>query len=266
MIQDKQIEIKPAVPRDQMPAAPGGRMPYFELPRGGFGGRGFGPGYGGGMPPPYGQGFRGYGPRGAYNVGSGQVSALAGSGPGARGPSRGFAGPIPGNMPSFPASAGGMPRGYGGNLGGKGMGYDFYNAAGIAGNGAGNMFGTNAQALYNLTAANLAAAAAAAASQPHLNGSMAGASSKLTDAFNPAALKQHLAAAGLAGLSAGFGFGGQAEGFPDDPSTFSSDAAAEYAAAQAAAVDLNATGLQAEFNAAFRDTGFATSPSPGWTS
>uniref|UniRef100_A0A7S0RI27 RRM domain-containing protein n=1 Tax=Chlamydomonas leiostraca TaxID=1034604 RepID=A0A7S0RI27_9CHLO len=263
MILDKQIEIKPAVPRDQMPAAAaGGRMPYFEAPRGGFGGRGYGPGYGG-MPPPYGQGFRGYGPRGAYNVGPGPMGPPPGSS--SRGP-RGYNGPMPpaGNMP-FPGGAGGMPRGYGGNFGGKGMGmgYDFNYAAGLQNGGANNMFGTNAQALYNLTAANLAAA-----TQPHLNGSMPGAGGKIGNTFNPSTLKQQLAlgAAGLAGLSAGFGFAGQTEGFHDE-GTYPG-AEADYAAA--GAVDLNASGLQAvqaEFNAAFHDTaGFTASPAPGWSS
>lgn len=260
-IQDKQIEIKPAVPRDQMQMqAAGQRLPFFEVPRGGFGFAGgrAGPGYGGnyGMPP-----YRGYGPRGAYNIGPG--GAMGPPPPGLGGPSGrgGPRAPYPG--PPFPAAAAAaaMGRGYGapnfpsGKMAMAGNIESLY-GAGLQNGAAAGMFAgaTNAQALYNHLAQTM-------------NG-VQGPGNKLNFAANAANLKALNALALASGLGA---FPTQAEGFgADDPSGYAAQDPTDYAEAAAAAVNLNASGLgvtAADFHHQYEGgmAGFGNPPGPGWS-
>ena len=251
-ILDKQIEVKPAVPRDQMPSTgpqqgqgAGRGMHFWEAQhRGGYSAGAPGRGYGGYMPQqqPYHQGFRGYGPRGAYNVGPGPMGPRGGRG--------GYGGMGGGGYPPAGRGAAGYyPQGRGG--------YEqLYGAAGLPNGGAG-MFGSNQtqQALYNL-----------AGFQQQLNGIAAqqgagGAGGKPN--FNAINLKA------LGALASTFGaFPGAAQA---DPNAFAGDEQAayavgagdaDYAAAEAAAAAA-AGGLAA---AAASDFNSFHDPVPGWSS
>lgn len=296
-IADKQIEIKPAVPRDQMPSGGSGRrggggggMGYFEGGgmRGGYGGgrggyhshpqhHGYGGGMGGGMGGGgYGGGggggmFKGYGPRGAYGMGpAGQRAGRGGGG-----------------VPGYGFAVQQRGGGYGGmGMGGKmpPMGYDLYGPGlqngGAGPGGAGGIFaGSNAQALYNL-----------ASMQPHhFNGmgqqpqqpqqppqqqpQQQQPGGKQLNTFDMHNFKALALASTLGGFPTGQPEGGGGGAFSqEDPagSSFPGAQAADYAAAAEAAAAANLTaasaanGLTPDFNT--YDTGFTTSPAPGWSS
>mmetsp|Transcript_32510 Transcript_32510/g.71768 ORF Transcript_32510/g.71768 Transcript_32510/m.71768 type:complete len:451 (+) Transcript_32510:122-1474(+) len=268
---DKQIEIKPAVPRDQMP--PAARVPnsntYYDQRNAPFvGPRSNTYPYG---PQPgvnnqtYNQ-LRGYGARNFV------PTVQPGLGP--RGP-RGFNGAQGlGQMPAgFPSQG---ARSYGASLP-SGLPsktvpvpagpYDIY--AGGLPNGT-SMFNANSQAaLYNL--ANL--------QQAHLNGMQGAGTGAAAGKLNAAAFGAAAAAANNINLKALGALASSFGAFPNsqaDPSAYQDDTAysqqadADYAEAAAAAVNLNqaAAGLAvaaADYNS-FHDASFSTAPAPGWSS
>lgn len=291
-ILDKQIEIKPAVPRDQMPpttnTAPNhhhGRMapppPYIDQPRGGYGRGGYGeqqqnqpyghyggpPGYG--APPPMPKGGQPYGPKAPrQQPPPPQQQQMQG----------------PGSFPNFSGGRGTGPRagqaqqymnaglapGFGGgprNSGaGVGMfnntsklptGYELYAASlqpnGNPNQGMGFPNNTSAAALYNL--ANF---------QPQLNNMQGQNGTKL----NSAAFGNQLNLKALGALASTLGAfpaaGGQ-EGYQDPSGAYGGQE--EYAEAAAAAAAAAAGGLSVQSDYGFgHDAGFTTSPAPGWSS
>jgi hypothetical protein len=258
-ILEKQIEIKAAVPRDQMPPASRGGPGFYERGPPPFGGPPPGPRY------PYAAqpaAYAGYGGRGGP-YGRGFVPTAAPGGRQGRfgGPPGGLGGP-----PAHFGGPGGMRGGYGpmpGAMPGKVMPPGGYDAALAYGGMANGMFGGNSALYANLgfngSMQGPAAAAAAAAA--------AGAvSSKLN----------HLKALGaLAGFGAAFP-GGQGEGggyaggdgtaaagaYAGDGTDFAAEAVNTLNAASAAAAGLT---MAADFNS-FHDAGFTASPAPGWSS
>lgn len=243
-ILEKQIEIKPAVPRDQMPNT--NRMPNtfyeqqrFAAPRGAP--------YGYGMPP-YGN-FRqfGPGPRSPY------MSGVQGMGPGrGRGHQNFPQGPL-GAQQQGPAGMQRYGPGYpGGNMTKVQMaqgGYDLYGAAGLPN---GNIYSTNSQALYNQLAGF----------QPAINGLQSG--NKQLNTFNANNIA-NLAKLGALASSFGAAFPtGQSEGFQSDSNQYTTQEVADFAAAEAAVNGANLATVATDFNT-FHDTGFSGSPAPGWS-
>ncbi len=276
-ILDKQIEIKAAVPRDQMPPPPA--LPHHH-------GRNMGYGYGGGygygrgqpppmgmygMPPPYGgppppRGGPGYGPRGPgpqHLQGPGNWPGYGNRAGGGRGGmaqqymnalAPGFAG----GQQRGPGGAGG--GGYsGGGKGGLPAGYEHLYAGLQQPNGnvphGGMNFpnNTSAAALYNLAGFN-----------PQVNQQSNG-SGKLNAFNNQLNLNKALGA--LASLGA-FPAQGGGEGYTDS-NTYGAGGQEEYDTAAAAAAAAGGLGVQSEygFGAGGHDNAnFTTSPAPGWSS
>ncbi|PNH01168.1 hypothetical protein TSOC_012957 [Tetrabaena socialis] len=274
-IADKPIEVKAAVPRDQMPATPRMHASYFGQLRGGpapgfpngphrnFAGHPpYGP-PGPGYPPPYGNYAR------PFNGRAPPANSYGGYGPGPRSPGPG---PGPRQQPAPPPGQyGGYPQqrfpppaqGPGPQSGSPNsaaasqnkVSQPMQNAYDVYG---GQLNGVNNAAmlssLYNIAGLQLqnglpATAAAAAVNPKQLN-----------------SLNHHLKALNLA---AGFtNFANQQD------STYQDDAAAAYAATQedfaasAAEAMQGLNGLavnSADFNS-LHDTGFTTAPAPGWSS
>mmetsp|Transcript_9409 Transcript_9409/g.16662 ORF Transcript_9409/g.16662 Transcript_9409/m.16662 type:complete len:305 (-) Transcript_9409:613-1527(-) len=268
---DKQIEIKAAVPRDQMPVAPG-RMPGPPYA--------YGPGRSGAQqpfasppysmqphqnynypPPPRTGGMQGYGvggpPRGMQQGYGMQPMNRppASSGRGGQGPQQQQSyGPAP-NATGFTGPRAGYGAGVASKMQGMGAnGPSYEQLYGLANGTAGSaspampFSSSNAQALYNL----------AGFPQQQLNGMVGSDSTKQQQLMSNQAL--HFKALGaLAGLQA-YGRGGDT--YHDDATSAAEDYAAQAAAAAAAA----AGSLPPDFNA-FRDqASFNTAPAPGWSS
>ena len=261
-IADKQIEIKSAVPRDQMPTRPVQTNNYFD-PR--FGVPPQGPRHGNpyaygpssyGPPPGMPSQLNGLPPRGGYGGPRNFVPSAQPQAPG-RGQryNEGYGAGAPhGYQPSVSARPGGMQ----GKVPGMPPGYDLYAGGGAT---AGMFGGPNSQAALAYNLATLQQQA-----QAHLNGMQAAASNGKPGSYNQqanAAAALNLKA--LSALAAGgtFGFpGGGSDGYGglgDDGADV--DYAVEAAAAAAAAAGLAAA---AEYN---YDVGqlYPQAPTTGWT-
>ncbi|PNW80806.1 hypothetical protein CHLRE_07g330300v5 [Chlamydomonas reinhardtii] len=282
-IADKPIEVKSAVPRDQMPPTPRMQGSYYGQPphRGGPPGPGYGPGPhrgpnfagpppygppGPGYPPPYGGYGRPFNGRPPNNYGAYGPRNPGPGGPGGRGQP-----PMPG--PLGPGAYGGYPQqrfppanqgpgaqgGSGGNASAASgkvppmpNAYDVY---------SGQLNGVNNAAmlssLYNIAGLQLpnglpAAAAAAAA----------GVNPKQLNSLN-----NQLNALKLANFAANFA--NQPDGtYPDDEAAAYAASQQEYAATAEAIQQAGLNGLaavNADFNT-LHDAGFTTAPAPGWSS
>ncbi|KAJ9515104.1 hypothetical protein QJQ45_028898 [Haematococcus lacustris] len=271
-ILDKQIEIKPAVPRDQMPSVPPTRPVVFEGQRGGFGIRA-GPAavsYGSNdlayslQSPPFGNGnaagLRGYGARVPFDAPQAGMMGMSTS-------HSDYSAALPlgeGLGAPFGSSAMSHSRGQqASQQQAMPLGYEqLYSAAAAAGlpNGTASMLSSSAQqALYNL--ANF---------QPHINGGQGSTGAKLS-AFNPnnLNLKALALASTLSGLTR---VQPDSSAYQPDSNTYaSSDVTADFAEAaaanlSAAAVAAAASSLSMPGNYSSYDHSFATSPAPGWSS
>ena len=254
-IMDKQIEIKSAVPRDQMPPTPPSRVPPNAPPffapaqqqaqqqRGGPFPRGplAGP-----FPNPYQQQYRQYPPRGVFNAQGGLQGFSQGGGRGPRHQQFAQNAALGASqlVASFPQQHGGrggpvaganVQAGYGGNAGG----YDLYAGAGGP-NGGANVF-SNA-GLYNL------------GNFPQQLQSPT--NNKLGNFGNNLNLK---ALGALASSFTSFP-PGQTEAYQDE----SYGHEADFAANASQLGGLNG-GLAPDFNT-FHDAGFTSTPAPGWSS
>ncbi len=275
-IADKPIEVKAAVPRDQMPPAPRMHGSYYGPPPQQRGGPGYGgPGphrpYGGappygpgpGYPPPYGAygrpPFNGRPPATSYGA---YGPRSPGSGPGPRQPAlpnplaQAPYGGYPPSQPQQrfapPAQAPSAQTGSPSSAGAAGAkvpqmpnAYDVYNGVNNA---------AMLSSLYNIAGLQLP------------NGLPAGAAAAAVNSKQLNTLNHQLKALNLAANFASFAN-------QPDP-TFSDDAAAyaaatqdDFAASAAEAIQgLNGLAVNpADFNS-LHDAGFTTAPAPGWSS
>ncbi|GIM05982.1 hypothetical protein Vretimale_10387 [Volvox reticuliferus] len=241
-IADKPIEVKAAVPRDQMPPPYGPPGPSYPPPYnnygrpfsgrapansfGGYGPRSPGPGPGS-RQPPMPAGHLAAGPYGGYNQ---QRFAQPSQGPGAQSGSPNSAAAAPAKVPPMPNA------------------YDVY---------GGQLNGVNnamLSSLYNnLILPNGIPAAAAAAVNPKQLSS----------------LNNQLKALNLAAGFANFG-GAPDASYQDDAAAAAYAAAtpedfAASAAAEAMQAGLNSLAVNPDFNS-LHDAGFTTAPAPGWSS
>ena len=269
-IADKQIEIKSAVPRDQMPPSTRGPPNGYYDPRyaGGMGGppggrNGYGP-YG---PPPPGQ-FAGLPPRGGYGGPRNYVPTAHGGRGGPRysegmGPS-GYPGAGYPQQPGRGSGAmggGGMPgMGGAGKMPGMPGGPDAY-----------DMYGVPPQGMYSQAALAYNIASLQQQAQAHLNGIQAAAAGGGLPAGGGAVPKPYGPASelnlnALSALAAGAGYGTGAALHRRDATAGMTEAElyADAAAIAASIAAADSTPYNPNF---FNDIGqHAAQPTAGWTS